>query len=781
MMPRSLNRLSWRKSHTWLLIGLASLLTLGLGLAIVSETAMAEVEPDTIEVTGRIELRRAGDGRLDAGFRPQGAESIMPDEYPLPVNCAIDVWIASSPIVLKGVQLGSVIIRSVGSEWSEVAFRQVDGADVLPVARFVRPGTATNRLVSSDISITITRPDPTPSFRSRASNRFLLLNQVIAAITLPQASVGWWDLTYSLEPEVPGLRFDPETRRLSGAPSEDGTYAMVYLATSTGGASSEMRFTIEVAARAHSESVQSEESMTDDSSYDDSMMEEDSMMDESDHMLSDDSGESEPTVQPGEVPADTTFAENPRTGFTLTRENDTSTFSLDVDLTSYQLALNWAANNYLIEPDSARAEEWINSFDYGYTRPDSDDEFAVSTAILQHPLDDELHIARIGFQAPTLPDDRPLNLALVLDASGSMAWGNRVEIARAAAETIHAGLRCIDRVAVVHFTTNVVDSLTVEGAIPGMPEVHSSIAQLIPRSSTNVQRGLNLGVQLVAEMRKQRPDAYNYVILMSDGVANVDATDPFGILEQIGDQNIDDPIRLVTVGVGINSYNDVLLEQLSQQGNGWYRYLDTPEQARQVFAREHWVQLSTPFADQARTQVIWDQERVSQWRLIGYENRVTSAESFSQDRTEFAEVPSGIAVTALYELNLTDNGKQSVESGAESFGTVELRWKSPDTGESKAIQQQILASRGNADDELRAALDEFATIVGLTADRYGAIDSANEVRGEQGKAVGVELRALQAALAELQERLPEDLASQDFARLLSHLVGSVPDPGATDN
>ena len=101
-----------------------------------------------------------------------------------------------------------------------------------------------------------------------------------------------------------------------------------------------------------------------------------------------------------------------------------------------------------------------------------------------------------------------------------------------------------------------------------------------PRGSTNVQAGLNLGVQLAHEARLERPDATNYVILMSDGVANVDATNPFAILETAYDRDAGNPLRLITVGVGINNYNDVLLEQLAQHGNGWYRYLDDPSQAR---------------------------------------------------------------------------------------------------------------------------------------------------------------------------------------------------------
>ncbi len=742
------------------IVGLLLLLTVAAAATMGFEAARAQGGPETIDLNGRIVLQRTADEGARIGLRVEGSPDVLPDAGPLPVHCAADVWLESSPVVLKGVTLGSLITRQLANGWYEVGFRTLGGEDLLPRARFIRPLANRNWVVSSPITLSIPRPDATPRFLDRIWQVILEPNHPVQ-MTLPDAQVEWWDLSYSLEPEVPGLTFDPETRILSGSPTEIGSYRMVYRARSSGGGFAELQFSLFVEA-----SQMNEEGDYNGMGGDDSMMEEsddDSMMDESDEA-------------PTTVPSDTTFADNPRTGFTLTSENDTSTFSLDVDLTSYQLALNWAANGFLVEPDSARAEEWINSFDYGYEPPDSDDQFAISTALMEHPIDDELHIARIGFQAPTIMDDRPLNVALVLDASGSMSWGGRVDIARAAAETIHAGLRCIDRIAVVHFTTDVLHQYTVNAAIPGSPVVHGSIGNLAPHDSTNVQRGLDLGVQLVAEMRQQRPDAYNYVILMSDGVANVDATDPFKILALTGDQNAENPIRLITVGVGIQNYNDFLLEQLSQHGNGWYRYLDTPEQARQVFAREHWLRLSTPFADQARTQVVWDEQRVAQWRLIGYENRVTSAESFVEDRTEFAEIPSGVAVTALYELVLTEAGRQSLAAENASFGSVALRWLTPDTGESRSADRSIAPGPDATEDRARAALDQLAAIVGLTADRYGAIDSAHDVRGEQGQAVAPELRALHSSLAALIDRLPPNPALSDFANLLDHLIRSIPDP-----
>ena len=469
------------------------------------------------------------------------------------------------------------------------------------------------------------------------------------------------------------------------------------------------------------------------------------------------------TAAPARPPA-TTFQDSERQPFVATAEDAVSTFSLDTDRTSYQLALSWLQEGYDIEPDSVRAEEWINAFDYQYEAPADDWGFAITSNVAMHPLDGSKHLVRIGFQAAEVPDDRPLNVTLVLDASGSMGDGNRVDIARAAAESIRQSLRPQDRVAVIHFTENVIHELTVEHQSPDATAVQRSIQRLAPHGSTNVQAGLNQGVRLADQIRQERPEAYNYVILMSDGVANVDATNPFAILESAYDRNALNPLRLITIGVGINNYNDVLLEQLAQHGNGWYRYLDDTGQARSTFSRDNWLALSTPFADQTRAQVTWDPDLVKSWRIIGYENRVTSDESFAEDRKEFAEIPSGAATTVFYELELHD--RALARSGQDvKLAKVELRWVVAETGQSRSQQTEV---RGRLDTSLGASGDpllQLGAIVALSADRYGGLyDDAYVAE------ISRDLTELEDRLRALNSSLGGLGAYQDFRFMLEHMA-----------
>ena len=90
--------------------------------------------------------------------------------------------------------------------------------------------------------------------------------------------------------------------------------------------------------------------------------------------------------QQGSQPGATTFRDYERSLPTRTSLDSVSTFSLDTDRTSFQLALNWARAGYDVEPDSVRSEEWVNAFDYGYEQPRRDDSFAIHTDVMPHPL-----------------------------------------------------------------------------------------------------------------------------------------------------------------------------------------------------------------------------------------------------------------------------------------------------------------------------------------------------------------------------------------------------------
>lgn len=440
-----------------------------------------------------------------------------------------------------------------------------------------------------------------------------------------------------------------------------------------------------------------------------------------------------------------------------------STFSLDADRASYHRALTLARQGTPIHPADVRAEEWINALDYGYA-PARGNNFGLNIDLFQHPDTPGMHMARLGLKAPDHQGPLPqVNVTLVIDTSGSMREGNRIAIAQETARTITGSLKHDDNVAVVTFSQN------VNHVIPHMPagefNDHRRILDLSAGGATNVQAGLDEGLWMANQVRQSNPEAINYVFLMSDGIANVDATRPFSILGQLGqdsEYSRRNPIRIITIGVGIQGYNDHLLEQLAHYGNGWYRYFDTEDQARRTFGPENWQKIITPFADQARAQVTWNPDTVSYWRIVGYENRVTADANFTRNLREFAEIPAEASTTVLYELQLNPTpGRNAL------LGELEIRWVTPVSGEQRAQTTGIQSDSLPTLESLRDERLELGVYAGLAADIFASIDQGGY--GTGGNAAIQRLAILREKLHSLGQGRRASMAYKDVKLLLDSL------------
>src|SRR5262249_30048791 len=136
-----------------------------------------------------------------------------------------------------------------------------------------------------------------------------------------------------------------------------------------------------------------------------------------------------------------------------------------------------------------------------------------------------------------------------------------------------------DQVAIVVFSDQArVALLPTSGQDRGA--ILQAIDSLQIGGATSVEDGLRKGYELATQHYK--PGAINRLILCSDGEANVGATGPGGILQTIHDYT-NQGITLTTVGFGIGDYNDGMMEQLADQGNGQYAYVDTLDAAQRIF------------------------------------------------------------------------------------------------------------------------------------------------------------------------------------------------------
>jgi Ca-activated chloride channel homolog len=362
-----------------------------------------------------------------------------------------------------------------------------------------------------------------------------------------------------------------------------------------------------------------------------------------------------------------------------TRKDHLSTFGLDVDTASYTVARRSVMDGSLPPFDAVRAEEFINYFDQGYANPPGVG-FAVYADGAPAPFEmGGRYVLRFGVQGYSVPDEerKPANLVFVIDTSGSMGNENRLELVKQSLNLLVDRLHPTDTVAIVHFgtTASVVLDPT---AGSDKAAIRRAIRQLTPSGSTNAEQGLEMGYNLA--LKAYQPEGINRVILCSDGVANTGLTNPDDILNRIHGY-ISEGVTLTTVGFGMGNFNDVLMEQMADKGDGSYFYVDTLEEASRIFVDKITGTLQV-IAKDAKVQVDFNPDVVAQYRLIGYENRAIADQDFRNDAVDAGEIGAGISATALYVVDLRPNSQGRL-------ATVQLRWKDPDGEQAHEINGNV--------------------------------------------------------------------------------------------
>jgi Ca-activated chloride channel family protein len=387
---------------------------------------------------------------------------------------------------------------------------------------------------------------------------------------------------------------------------------------------------------------------------------------------------------PGEQPVpDMSFQGYDVNPFIDTKDDPLSTFALDVDTGSYTIARRYVQDGRLPPEDAIRVEEFVNYFEQGYAYPPEGQAFALHVDGAPAPFTEteRYRMMRIGIQGYAVPPEarKDVVLTFVIDVSGSMAQGNRLEMVKRALELLVEQLRASDSVSIVAYSTS---ARVILEPTPGTNQeaILRAIYALHPENSTNAEAGLRLGYRLANQAFN--PEAINRVILCSDGVANVGLTGADSILEVIGER-AREGITLTAIGVGMGNYNDVLLEQLADNGDGFYAYVDTLEEAKRLFT-ENLVSTLQVIARDAKVQVEFNPEVVFRYRLVGFENRAVADEAFRDDSVDAGEVGAGHSVTALYEVKLHPGA-------AGRIATVYLRWQDPNYDEAAEIYQEFFS------------------------------------------------------------------------------------------
>jgi Ca-activated chloride channel family protein len=342
----------------------------------------------------------------------------------------------------------------------------------------------------------------------------------------------------------------------------------------------------------------------------------------------------------------------------------------------------------------------LNYFDYAYPGPSSG-AFAVHLNAAPSPFVKGHHVVRVAVQGKRIDakDRKPVHLVYLVDTSGSMQAADKIGLAKKSLKLLTDTLKPGDTVALCTYAGSVREVLPPTG-IEGRGRILAAIEDLTASGSTAMSSGIDLAYKLAERTLVQ--GHVNRVIVLSDGDANVGPTSHDEILQTIKRAK-DKGITLSTIGFGSGNYKDVMMEQLANQGDGNYSYIDSESQARRVFS-EQVSGLLEVIARDVKIQVEFDPNFVKEYRLIGYENRDVADKDFRNDKVDAGEIGAGHSVTAIYDVVL--------KSTASSPVTVRLRHKAP-LGSDEATESVVSMAPGAIAPSFEAAPADlrFATAV----------------------------------------------------------------------
>jgi len=385
--------------------------------------------------------------------------------------------------------------------------------------------------------------------------------------------------------------------------------------------------------------------------------------------------------------------ENP---FIEVAENPVSTFSIDVDGASYSNTRRFLNNGSLPPADAIRTEEVVNYFSYDYSEPSGNEPVFVDGEVTVCPWDGSHKLIRIGMKGKHInKQDLPAaNIVFLIDVSGSMSSSDKLELLKQGYILFVNELRDQDKVAIVTYAGS------WEIALPSTycsdkQTIINAINELGSGGSTAGSEGIITAYKIAEQNFIENGN--NRVILGTDGDFNVGISDQDELVALIEEKR-ESGVYLTVLGVGTGNLNDGMMEQLADNGNGNYEYIDNIEQAKKVFIYDY--NSFYTVAQDVKIQIEFNAELVHSYRLIGYENRVLNEEDFEDDDKDAGEIGSDQTITALYEIIPTESTTNV------RIIDIDFRYKYPGEEHSNLFSLEVFDSGStfeNASENMRFA------------------------------------------------------------------------------
>lgn len=399
-----------------------------------------------------------------------------------------------------------------------------------------------------------------------------------------------------------------------------------------------------------------------------------------------------------------------------------STFSIDVDTSSYSFVRRSLMENVLPQKDAVRVEEMVNYFPYEYAgSADRAQPFKANVTLMQTPWNANTKLMRIGIKGFSLEGQaKPhSNLVFLIDTSGSMEQVDKLPLLLNSFRLLLDTLRPDDTVSIVTYAGSAGTVLEPTKASE-KAKILAALDGLSAGGSTAGAEGIRQAYNLAE--RNFDKAGVNRVILATDGDFNVGIADPRE-LQDFVERKRQSGVYLSVLGFGAGNYNDALMQALAQNGNGNAAYIDSLAEARKVLVDEATSTLF-PIANDVKIQVEFNPAAVAEYRLIGYETRLLDKDDFNNDKVDAGEIGAGHTVTALYEVTPKGSQGQLVDplrygtaeqpgSPAGEYAFIKIRYKLPGEDKSRLITQPVTAVDEKPDSEasFAAAVAAFGQLL----------------------------------------------------------------------
>lgn len=336
--------------------------------------------------------------------------------------------------------------------------------------------------------------------------------------------------------------------------------------------------------------------------------------------------------------------ENP---FIKTIDETVSTFSIDADGASYSNTRRFVASGTIPPIGAIRTEELINYFNYDYAEPRNGNPISLEGEVSSCPWNTAHKLVRIGLKGEHIKKaDYPTsNIVFLIDVSGSMGQDNKLGLLKEGIKLFVDQIRPEDRIAIVTYASNP-SVLLQSSAGSEKNRIKEAIDALGAGGSTNGEGG---GILSAYEIATDNfiEGGNNRIIVGTDGDFNVGISNQEDLISLIEVER-EKGVYLTVLGVGTGNLQEGMMEQLANNGNGNFEYLDNLDQAKKVFINEYNKFFAV--AKDVKVQINFNPENVKEYRLIGYENRLLADEDFEDDTKDAGEIGADQSITALYEI-----------------------------------------------------------------------------------------------------------------------------------